>query len=137
MKKLELQEKINVENGINYHRNVSLSGWTFCYGESFITFNLITLNNIEAVKIDYIYVTGAKDLQKLLAQCINFWAGNNVKFIYYKAHRRKSNVAEKTLVHLGMEVKNKKFHNWKYDWTSTNGYREEDVIEAYTSKRSK
>lgn len=134
MKKLELQSKINEEHGINYHRNVNLSGWTFSYGESFITFEIITLYEVQTVKIDYMYITDATALRKLLAYCVNFWAGNNVKFIYYKSHKRRSNVAEKTLIHLGMKVEPKKFRNWKYDWTSTNGYKEEDIIEAYTNK---
>ena len=56
--------------------------------------------------------------------------------IYYKEHRRKSNII-KFLKYLDFDVKSTKTKKWKYIWKSTNGYKEEDCIEAYTKCNSK
>ena len=83
------------------------------------------------VVIDYIYVTSKTDFVQLISWCVNFWTGNAVKYVYYKEHRRKSNVV-KTLKSLGFQVNNIKYNNWKHEWTSTNGFAEDDVIEVHT-----
>ena len=133
LQKIELQKLINSENGINYHRNVNLSGYTVYRDKSFISFRIMTVNNKEVVIIDYMFITSKKDLMQLLSWFINFWSGNAVKYIYYKEHHKKSNVAEKCLPTLGFTVQNTTYKKWKHDWKSTNGYEEFDVIEAYTS----
>lgn len=130
--KLELQKLINHENGINFHKNVNLSGWIYTKGESFISFSLMEINNREICVIDYIYITNKNALIQLMAQCINFWRGHNVKYIYYREHHRTSNVAEKILPTLGFSLNKRKDYVWKHDWTSTNGFAEEDVLEAFT-----
>jgi hypothetical protein len=131
LKKVELQRLINEENGTNYHKNVNLSGYVPNRGKSFIAFRLLEINNVTMVYIDYIYTISQDDFYQLLTWCINFWQGNNVKYLYYKEHRRQATVI-KLLKQLGMDIKPIKYHGWKYDWTSTNGYAEEDVLEAHT-----
>ena len=84
MKKIELQKVINSENGINYHRNINLSGYTIYRDKSFISFRLMTVKEKQICVIDYIFITSKKDLIQLLSWCINFWSGNAVKYIYYK-----------------------------------------------------
>ncbi len=133
MKKLELQKVINSENGINYHRNINLSGYTAYRDKSFISFRLMTVKEKQICVIDYIFITSKKDLIQLLSWCINFWSGNAVKYIYYKEHHRKANVIQKVLPALGFKVCNSTYDNWKHDWKSTNGFDESDIIEAYTS----
>ena len=133
MKKIELQKVINSENGINYHRNINLSGYTIYRDKSFISFRLMKKKQKQICVIDYMFITSKKDLIQLLSWCINFWSGNAVKYIYYKEHHRKANVIEKALPTLGFHVCNSSYNNWKHDWKSTNGYEESDIIEAYTS----
>ncbi len=132
--KIELQKLINSENGINYHRNVNLNGYTVYRGKSFISFRLLNINNKEVVIIDYMFMTSKKDLLQLLSWCVNFWSGNAVKYIYYKEHHKKSNIAEKCLPSLGFHVQQSTYDNWKYEWTSTNGFDENEIIEAFTSE---
>jgi len=131
-KKIELQKLIDLEHGINYHRNVNLSGYTIYRDKSFISFRFVEINNINTVVIEYIYVTNKTSLIKLLSWCINFWTGNAVKFIYYKEHLRKSNVVEKYLPLLGFEKYRSTANGWKHEWTSTNGFPESDILEVYT-----
>lgn len=131
LKKVELQRLINDENGINYHKNVKLNGYVIYRGNSFMAFRLMEVNNMPTVVIDYIYVTSKTDFVQLISWCVNFWTGNAVKYVYYKEHRRKSNVV-KTLKALGFQVNNIKYNNWKHEWTSTNGFAEDDVIEVHT-----
>ena len=57
MKKIELQKIINAENGINYHRNVNLSGYTVYRDKSFISFRIMTVKTKQIVVIDYIFIT--------------------------------------------------------------------------------
>jgi hypothetical protein len=84
------------------------------------------------VVIDNIYVTSKTDLIKLLSFCINFFSGNNCKYIYLKEHRRQANYVQKYLSVLGFEVKTgTKKTPWKYDWVSTNGFAEDEILEAY------
>ena len=131
--RVELQKIINSEHGINYHRNVNLSGWVFEKGDSFISFRIMDVNDISICVIEYIFITNPDDLLQLFARCIDFWRGNNVRYIYYRAHRCNQNVAETILPTLGFNVTNiKNFKKWKYKWTSTNGFSEKDIIEANT-----
>lgn len=132
IKKAELQKLINNEHGINFHRNIRLSGFTVYKKDSFISFHFVTVNGINIVVIDYIYVTGKRDLIKLLSFCINFWSGNAVKFIYYKEHKRQANYVKKYFSTLGFTViEQNKPGTWKKEWTSTNGFHEDDILEAY------
>jgi hypothetical protein len=131
MKKLQLQKLINKENGINYHRNVDLSGYTVYRGDSFISFRFVEIKGFTTVIIDYIYVTNKNDLLKLFSWCLNFWSGNAAKFIYYKEHKRKSNVVKKYLPLLGFKTQDATYTKWKHDWTSTNGYDESEIIESF------
>lgn len=133
MKKIELQKIINSENGINYHRNVNLSGYTAYRDKSFISFRLMTVKNKQICVIDYMFITSKKDLIQLLSWCINFWSGNAVKYIYYKEHHRNANIIQKALPALGFQVCNSTYTNWKHEWKSTNGFDESDIIEAYTA----
>lgn len=131
-KKKEMQRLINDENGINYHRNVDLSGYTFYKGKSFISFKLVEVNGTNVCLIKYIYLTSKNDLIKLLSFCINFWAGNRVKFIYLLEHMRKANYVKNYFSTLGFTIIEKnKPGAFKYHYTSTNGYDENDILEAY------
>ena len=133
MKKIELQKIINSEHGVNYHRNINLSGYTVYRDKSFITFRMIDVNKKKITIIDYMYITTKKDLIQLLAWCINFWSGNAIKYVYYKEHHRNANIIEKCLPALGFTIQKSAASKWKYNWTSTNGYDENDIIEAYTT----
>ncbi len=122
---------INDENGINYHRNVPLDGFTVTLGDSFISFAFREINGITTALIHYIYVTKKEDFISLLGYCVNMWKGQDVKMIYYREHHRKSNII-KTLSHLGLNVQNTEKKSWPHKWTSTNGFAESDCIEAFT-----
>lgn len=134
LKKSDMQNLIDKEHGKNYHRNIDLSGYTVYRGDSFITFRFVTIgsNNRTVVYVDYIYVTDKKNLIKLMAWCINFWTGNGAQCIYYRSHKRKANYVEKSFPSLDFHVTEKnKQKEWKYKWTSTNGYSENNIIEAF------
>lgn len=130
-KRLELRKRINDENGINFHRNVNLSGYIIYRRDSFIAFHFKTINGITGVVIDYIAVVNKTDLIKLLSFCINFWAGSNTKFIYLREHVRASNIVEKYFKTLGFDIMKSDNATWKHTWTSTNGYSEGEIIEAF------
>lgn len=129
--KVKLQRLINDENGTDYHKNIPLDGFTITLGDAFISFGFREINGFTISVVHYIYVTKKEELMSLLSYCINMWAGYGVKMIYYREHRRKSNIV-KTFSHLGFDVHNTKVHNWPHNWVSTNGYAESDCIEAYT-----
>ena len=133
MKKFELQKLINEEHGNKFHKNINLSGYVIYRKDSFIVFHFVEVNNINTVVIDYIYITNKKDLLKLLSFCINFWSGNTCKFVYYKEHRRESNIVKKYFSTLGFEIieKTADKNPWKHEWTSTNGFKENEILEAY------
>jgi len=129
--KMQLQKQISDEHGINYHKNVPLDGFTVILDKSFISFSFKEINGIQTVIITYMYFTKKEELLSLLAYCVNIWSGYKAKMVYFREHKRKSNVV-KLLKHLDFEVVDSKKTNWKYPWTSTNGFKEEDCIEAYT-----
>lgn len=132
LQKKELERRINDEHGINYHKNINLSGYTVYRQSSFITFHFVEINNVNTVVVDYVYVTNKTSFIKLFSWCINFFAGNNVKFIYLKEHKRQSNVVKKYLETVGFTVtESKNSHAWQHAWTSTNGFNEDEIIEAY------
>lgn len=131
-KKKEMQKLIDAENGINYHRNVDLSGYTFYKGKSFISFKLVEVNNTTVCLIKYIYLINKNDLIKLLSFCINFWAGNQVKFIYLMEHKRKPTYVKNYFSILGFKLNEQNKPNaFKYHFESTNGFDENDILEAY------
>lgn len=131
VKKLEMQQLINDENGIEYHRNINLSGYAVYRDKSFISFRLMNIKDKTIVVIDYMYMTNTKDFIQILSWCINFWSGNAVKYIYYKEHKRKSNIS-KSLSKLGFNVIDTTCEKWKYEWKSTNGFPENQIVEAFT-----
>lgn len=132
----KLQTLISDENGPNYHKNVPLDGFTITLGVSFISFSFKEINGITVAVVTYMYITDKNAFINLLGYCIKIWSGYGVKMIYYKEHRRKSNII-KFLKYLDFDVKSTKTKKWKYIWKSTNGYKEEDCIEAYTKCNSK
>ncbi len=129
--KVKLQRLINDEHGTNYHRNVPLDGYTVTLGDAFISFGFREVNGFTIAIIHYIYVTKKEDMVSLFSYCVNMWAGYGVKMIYYREHKRKSNIV-KTFSHIGFDVHNTKVKNWPHNWISTNGYAESDCIEAFT-----
>ena len=131
-KKLEIKKLMDGENGPGFERNIDLSGYTFYRGGSFITFKLVEVNNIQTVVIKYIYIVNKKDLLKLISFCINFWAGNNVKYIYFLEHARKENYCKEYLKELGFNFLEEERKNvWKHDFKSTNGYKMNEIREYY------
>lgn len=131
-KKIELQKLINEENGINFHKNIDLSGWTFYKGKSFISFKIINVNGVNVCKISYIYLTNKNDLVKLLSYCINFWAGNTVKYLYFLEHSRDANYCKKYFSALGFTITEENRPNaFRHEYKSTNGYDENDIREYY------
>ena len=134
MKKSDMQKIIDNEHGVDFHRNIDLSGYTVYRGDSFITFRFVTLgeNNRVCVYIDYIFVTDKTSLIKLFSWCMNFWAGNGAKCLYYNAHKKKANYVEKTFPTLDFKViERERKTPWKHEWKSKNGYKENQVIEAF------
>ena len=129
--KVKLQRLINEEHGTNYHRNVPLDGYTITLGDAFISFGFREINGFTVAVIHYIYVTKKADLISLLAYCINMWSGYGVKMIYYREHKRKSRII-KTFTHIGFDVHNTQVKNWAHQWVSTNGFGENECIEAFT-----
>ena len=129
--KVKLQRLINEEHGTNYHRNVPLDGYTITLGDAFISFGFREINGFTVAVIHYIYVTKKADLISLLAYCINMWSGYGVKMIYYREHKRKSNII-KTFTHIGFDVHNTQVNNWAHQWISTNGFGENECVEAFT-----
>lgn len=132
----KLQTLISDENGPNYHKNVPLDGFTITLGVSFISFSFKEINGVTVAIVTYMYITDKNAFINLLGYCIKIWSGYGVKMIYYKEHRRKSNII-KFLKYLDFDVKSTKTKKWKYIWKSTNGYKEDDCIEAYTKCNSK
>lgn len=135
-KKHEIQQYINDENGIDFAKNIPLDGYVFYKGDSFIAFNIVEVKlkkkTINTAIIQYIYVTSKNSLVKLLSFTVNFFAGNNVKFIYLKEHKRQSNIVKKYFSTLGFTIKEYNAPGtWQYPWTSTNGFDEDDILEAY------
>lgn len=129
--KVKIQNLINDEHGTNYHRNVPLDGYTVTLGDAFISFGFREVNGYTIAVVHYIYVTKASDLVSLLSWCINMWSGYGVKMIYYREHKRKSNII-KTFAHLGFDVHDARTDHWSHQWISTNGYPEYSCIEAFT-----
>lgn len=134
--KVKFQRLINDEHGTNYYRNIPLNGYTVTLNDSFISFNFKEINGYNIAIIHYMYVTNKDDLLSLLSYCINLWVGYEVKMIYYREHRRKSNVVQ-TFKHLGFDVHDISVTKWVHDWISTNGFKESDCIEAFTPVNKK
>lgn len=134
LSKKEIKQLIDKEHGIRFHKNIKLNGYSICRGYSFITFHFTTINNINTVVIDYMHITNKKDFIKLLGFCVNFWTGYKVRFIYYKEHRRDANYVKKYFnENIGFNIKEEFRENtWKKAWQSTNGYHENEILEAYT-----
>ena len=88
----KLQTLISDENGPNYHKNVPLDGFTITLGVSFISFSFKEINGITVAVVTYMYITDKNAFINLLGYCIKIWSGYGVKMIYYKEHRRKSNI---------------------------------------------
>ena len=131
-KKVEMQKCINDEHGSNYSKNIDLNGYIFYRGKSFISFKLQNIKNINVCCITYIYLVNKKDLIKLLSFCINFWAGNNCKYIYMLEHAREANYCEEYLESLGFKiVKEKRPNCFKHKFKSSNGFKEDEIIEYY------
>lgn len=129
--KVKIQKLINDEHGTNYHRNVPLDGYTITLGDAFISFGFREVNGYTIAVVHYIYVTKKEELISLLAYCVNMWSGYGVKMIYYREHKRKSNII-KTFSHLGFDVHDAITKNWSHQWISTNGFAEYDCLEAFT-----
>ena len=131
-KKMEMKTLIDAENGVNFSRNIDLNGWIFYKGKSFISFKLVEINGVTVANIKYIYLLNKNDLIKLLSFCIDFWAGNNVKMIYFLEHAREANYCKKYLSAIGFSILEEERENiWKYHYKSTNGYKENDIREYY------
>ena len=92
--KNRLKQLISNENGTNYHKNVPLDGFTVTFGNAFISFSFKEINNITVAVITYIYVTNKTELVTLLGYCTNIWQGYGAKMIWYREHRRKSNIVK-------------------------------------------
>lgn len=133
--KSQLQKLIDKENGTRYAKNIPLGGFTLTFNDAFISFYFREINDKTVVVITYIYVTNKNELLTLLGYCINMWSGYNVKMIYYREHKRKSNII-KLLKHLDLDIQDITYDSWKHKWTSTNGYAENDCIEAFTKHSS-
>ena len=129
--KAKLQKLIDKENGTRYSKNIPLGGFTLTFNNAFISFYFREIKGKTVVVITYIYVTNKNELLTLLGYCINMWSGYQVNMIYYREHRRKSNII-KLLRHLDLDVQDISYDSWKHKWTSTNGYDESDCIEAFT-----
>lgn len=133
--KAKIKALIDDEHGQHYCRNIPLDGFTITLSDAFISFCFREIDSSVIAVISYIYVTSKEDLISLLGYCINLWSGYNVKMIYYREHKRKSNII-KLLKYLDFDVTSIKKNNWKYKWTSTNGFKEDDCIEAFTRHRA-
>ena len=132
VKKHEIIQLIDRENGKGFYKNIDLSGYTFYKKESFINFKIVDIKDIKVVVIKYIYVTNKSDLIKLLSFCVNFWSVNDIGFIYYLEHKRKQNYIKKYLPLLGFSYSEyEKEGVWKYKFKSTNGFRENELVEVY------
>jgi len=131
-KKAEIRKLIDDENGVNFHRNIDLSGYVFFKGKDFISFKIVDVNGTNVVAIKYIYLTNKHNLIKLLSFCIDFWAGNNCKAIYFLEHARAANYCKKYFKTIGFEVIEEERTNiWKYEYTSNNGYKENEIREYF------
>lgn len=130
-KKEHMCQIIDSENGKNFHKNVDLSGYTFYKDESFISFKIMSVEGVRIVYIKYIYATSREALVSLMAYCVNFWAGNQIKFIYYLEHKRNSAYAIKFLKKLGFRiVEEKRPGVWKHDFDAIEPNNKEVVFEA-------
>lgn len=132
-KKYELKRIIDSEHGKEFNKNIDLSGWTFYRLTSFISFKIVSINDVNTAVIKYIYITNKNDLVKLLATCMNFWELNEVKMIYLLEHKRVANYVKKYFADtLGFEVIDEiRPGVWAYKFKSTNGFVEDDIMEYF------
>lgn len=132
-RKIRMKVQIDNEHGESFSKNIDLSGWVFYKEEDFISFKLVTVKGCQVVLITYVYITNKQNLIKLLNSCIDFWQGNDVKFIYFLEHRRIPNYVQKGFHQLGFtEIEEYRANQvWTYDFDSTNGFRNNDIIEYY------
>jgi hypothetical protein len=130
-RKQDLKNRIDAEHGEGYSKNINLNGYTVCYGDAFISFHFIEMDNVNSVFIDYMYVTKKSEFIKLWSFCTNFWTGNKVQFIYYSGHRRVANFDEKYLTAIDFHFDRINKSNWKSPWKSTNGFTESEGVEAF------
>lgn len=131
IKKAEMQKLIDAENGIDYCKNINLNGYAVYKDKSFISFRILTIIDKPVVVIEYLYIVNKRDFMQLLSWCVDFWQGNDVKYIYHKEHKRPANII-KSLTSLGFNLSEAVCDKWKHDWKSTNGFPESEIIEAYT-----
>jgi len=133
MDRNDLRKIIEDEHGINYSKNVDVSGFVYYMGNSFIAFDLLELHGVMVARINYMFFENKEDMSNLIAWSIKLWKGYDVKMLYYKEHKRKANVDVKLLESWGLKkVENKRYNKWKHNWTSTNGFKESNIIEMFT-----
>lgn len=134
--KKNLQEYMDSEHGINYHKNVPLDGFVLTYGESFISFGIENVNGTFVAVLHYMYFLNSDAFYKLLSESINIWKGYEVKMIYGREHKRKSDVM-KYLTTLDLVVVPTIKEKWKHEWTSTNGFKESDCLEVFSKNQNR
>lgn len=113
--KNQIKAIIDAENGEGYSNNINLNGYTFIREDSFIVFELKTIDGVKICHIKYISYANEVDLITLMVHCCNFWMGNKVQFIFYK-EKEKCHSARKFLENLNFRVEELEEQHWKFDF---------------------
>lgn len=114
MNKERMSSFIDKESGIGFSENINLEGYNFHKNNSFISFKIMKMENINIVNIKYFYSDSTEDFKAILAYACNFWMGMRVKLIYYR-EKEKSPYVVNTLRRLGFKIVDDKIAAKKYD----------------------
>lgn len=112
MNKEKMKHLIDSENGKGFSENIPLDGYNFFKNNSFISFKISKVEDVQVVIIRYIYSDNKKDLVNILAYCCNFWMGMQVKLIYYR-EKEKSSYAIDYLREIGFKVSSVDKYKWR------------------------
>jgi hypothetical protein len=132
LERMKLGKTIISEHGEGYQRNVNVRGCVLKLGDDFLIYHLEKVNGIKCGIIDYMFFTSSDGLE-LFAMMCNIFCSECVRYVYFKEHKKVGNYAELFLKEIGLSVKERhNYDKWKHKWTSSNGFPENEIIEAFT-----
>ena len=103
LERMKLGKTIISEHGEGYQRNVNVRGCVLKLGDDFLIYHLEKVNGIKCGIIDYMFFTSSDGLELFAMMC-------NI-----------------------LSVKERhNYDKWKHKWTSSNGFPENEIIEAFT-----
>lgn len=113
MTKSEIRAVIDADNGEGFSSNINLNGYVFTKRDSFLIFELKTIEDVRVCHIKYIHFVNEKDAMTILTYCCNFWMGNHVQFLFYREKDRDGG-CRKYLKDLGFREYMHDSYRWKW-----------------------